>query len=242
MPDCIINPAFGLEFEDTPAVGTEPIVVPPTDDDNEIDIHQVEMLYDFFNKKIRIDLQDDYDCKKINGATFAATWANMMPSIINSSLNAIVSLQTKETPTDRLVKIAQAKNIEADVDSKMEQIAVVRQDAIKSTQQTMLIIAQAREVVNNAGRQDMIATAQCAKIDQEIDKLKYETDQLLPSQKALTVRQTSGFDDDVNRKLYEASMNGWALVYSSGMLAGENPPSVISDASLTGLYNILIKR
>lgn len=72
-----------------------------------IDMTQVTDLYDTLNARIRADLQEDYDCKKINGATFADTWAKLISQTINSAIGAGVSLATKETAADRCVKEAE---------------------------------------------------------------------------------------------------------------------------------------
>ena len=134
----------------------------------DVDLAQIEAIYDSLNARIRADLQDDYDCKKINGATFADTWAKLMSTVVNSSVQAAISLATKETPTDILVKL--------------EQIEVMKQD-IKNKQST----------------------------------------------EKLTDRQLLGFDDNARQKLYEAQMNAWALMYSSGLVA--NFPDHINNTA-----------
>ena len=50
-------------------------------------------------------------------------------------------------------------------------------------------------------------------------------------------RQREGFDDNKYQKLFEAQMNAWALMFSSGLL--ETKPSIISNDSASALYNIL---
>ncbi len=69
-----------------------------------LDITQFADIYDELNVKVRKVLQEDYDCKKINGATYAATWAAMMSPAVGQILGALVSLETKETNMDRCVK------------------------------------------------------------------------------------------------------------------------------------------
>jgi hypothetical protein len=61
------------------------------------------------------------------------------------------------------------------------------------------------------------------------------------AQISFTNRQTAGFDDAANQKLYDASMNAWSLAYSSGMLSGEDIPSPVTDAQLTALYGCIKK-
>ena len=50
-------------------------------------------------------------------------------------------------------------------------------------------------------------------------------------------RQREGFDDNKYQKLFEAQMNAWALMFSSGLL--ETQPSIISNDSASALYNTL---
>ena len=50
-------------------------------------------------------------------------------------------------------------------------------------------------------------------------------------------RQKEGFDDNKHQKLFEAQMNAWALMFSSGLLTTK--PSIISNDSASSLYNTL---
>ena len=50
-------------------------------------------------------------------------------------------------------------------------------------------------------------------------------------------RQKEGFDDNKYQKLFEAQMNAWALMFSSGLLTTK--PAVISNDSASALYNTL---
>ena len=50
-------------------------------------------------------------------------------------------------------------------------------------------------------------------------------------------RQKQGFDDNKHQKLFEAQMNAWALMFSSGLLTTK--PQIISNDSASTLYNAL---
>ena len=50
-------------------------------------------------------------------------------------------------------------------------------------------------------------------------------------------RQKDGFDDNKHQKLFEAQMNAWALMFSSGLLTDK--PKIISNDSATSLYDVL---
>ena len=54
---------------------------------------------------------------------------------------------------------------------------------------------------------------------------------------ALLNRQKDGFDDNKYQKLFEAQMNAWALMFSSGLLSDK--PQIISNDSASALYNAL---
>ena len=54
---------------------------------------------------------------------------------------------------------------------------------------------------------------------------------------ALLNRQKEGFDDNKHQKLFEAQMNAWALMFSSGLLTTK--PEIISNDSASSLYNTL---
>jgi len=51
----------------------------------------------------------------------------------------------------------------------------------------------------------------------------------------LYARQRAGFDENKNQKLFEAQLNSWGLMYSSGMMT--ELPSIISNDELSTLYH-----
>jgi len=161
----------------------------------QLDITQFEDIYNTLDDKVTKRLQEDYDCKKINGATYAATWAAMMNPAVGHILNAIVALQNKETAADRCVKLANC-------------------DLIK--EQEKKVVAEKNLVI------------------QQEKKVKYETDNVLPEQVKLTTRQKEGFDDNIRQKLFEAQMNAWAMMFSSGLL--ESMPCFIASDEASNLY------
>ena len=50
-------------------------------------------------------------------------------------------------------------------------------------------------------------------------------------------RQREGFDDNKYQKLFEAQMNAWALMFSSGLLTTQ--PKIISNDAASTLYDTL---
>ena len=94
-----------------------------------------------------------------------------------------------------------------------------------------LELKQAQIAKINAERD--LANAQLAKFGAQQDKdleVKQANIDLLN-------RQREGFDDNKYQKLFEAQMNAWALMFSSGLLTTQ--PSIISNDSASSLYNTL---
>ena len=85
-----------------------------------------------------------------------------------------------------------------------------------------------------AGLQSCIAEAM--KFIMQKDNLIKDED-LKQANIDLLNRQKEGFDDNKYQKLFEAQMNAWALMFSSGLLTTQ--PKIISNDSASSLYNVL---
>ena len=108
------------------------------------DIDQFEALYDSANIKLQADLQDQYDCKKINGATYADVWSKLMGTMLSSAIGAIVSLQSKETEADRCVKNATCTKLGSEsslIDAKAAEVPLngTSQRAVQSAQKDLYV-------------------------------------------------------------------------------------------------------
>ena len=94
---------------------------------------------------------------------------------------------------------------------------------------------------------EQVTEAQAAKVEAETSLLTTQQSELTAngakdramkdSQTALYARQTAGFDDNKNQKLFEAQLNSWGLMYSSGTLT--EIPSIISNDAVSTLYSTL---
>jgi hypothetical protein len=73
----------------------------------EIDKGQLVEIYNVMSDRIKADLQDELNCKRINGNAYAQAYVTLMNNVITQSFGAIISLQTKETDMDRCVKQSQ---------------------------------------------------------------------------------------------------------------------------------------
>lgn len=80
------------------------------------------------------------------------------------------------------------------------------------------------------------ATAAISKI--EDDKLTSAKQRLnIEAQTSLYTRQERGFDDNKYQKLFEAQINAWGTMFSSGMLTEK--PAIITGDKVSQLYNEL---
>lgn len=201
-----------------------------TDCQTMIDHVEFEALWDMMDKKIRANLQEDYDCKKINGTTFADTWAKLMGSVTGQILGAMTTLATSETMADRALKTATTEEIA--LKSAREECMATAECTLKDAQKVEIGLKSLRE--------ECMATAECDLKQAQEDKAKYETSDILPAQKALTLRQTDGFDDNLRQKLFEAQMNAWAMMFSSGLL--EAVPCFISSDEASTLYGGILTK
>ena len=59
------------------------------------------------------------------------------------------------------------------------------------------------------------------------------------AQAELYNKQKAGFDDNRRQKLFEATVNSWALAYSSGILDTTILPSFINNEDMTSLFTTL---
>ena len=111
-------------------------------------------------------------------------------------------------------------------------------------------ISEAMKFVLQNGTLDKeieLKQAQIAKINAERDLVnaqlailgEQQAKDLLVKQANIDLlnRQKEGFDDNKYQKLFEAQMNAWALMFSSGLLTTK--PEIISNDSASSLYNTL---
>lgn len=79
-----------------------------------------------------------------------------------------------------------------------------------------------------------------ATITKMSDDLLTATEQRLniKAQTELHIRQKQGFDDNKYQKLFEAQLNAWGVMFSSGMLTEK--PGIIASDKVTTLYNTLV--
>ncbi len=225
----------------------------------QIDLEQVTELYTALSELVYNDMDTQYKQKKINGSTYADTWAKLMGSVVAGSMNTIAQLQMKETPADICLKEEQCASSQATTvrndelaDSNIEEInkkslreeclstaecALKDEQTKKVTAEELLVDSQTKEVPLKSAREECLATAECTLKDTQTSKVQYEISSVLPAQVLFTNRQTEGFDDNKNQKLLEIQMNAWAMMFSSGLM--ESVPAIITSDEASGLYHYM---
>ena len=169
-----------------------------------LDIDAVVDIYKAMGAEIYKDMNKQFKEGKIHGPDYANTWAVLIQSVISGSLNAVVSLQSKETEADKCIKLANC--------------SLIKEQERKLTYEIDTLLVDDHKIKQK-----------------QAEKVAYEIDKVMPSQVALSTRQEKGFDDNVRQKLFEAQMNAWAMMFSSGLL--ETVPCFISSDQATLLYN-----
>ena len=206
-----------------------------------LDQTQIVEIYDLLNEKVRADLQADYDCKKINGATFADTWAKMMSPAIGHIMSAMVTLSTKETAADRAVKASQVDLNEANVirlqcSCTNETTKTASQVALDKANITRLQCACANETASTLSKSSL-NTAQEVKLVCDCTNssaLRVADVALKGEQGKLYERQAKGFDDSANQKLFDSQLSAWSMVFAD--TDQEIVTSPLQDAQICESY------
>jgi hypothetical protein len=180
---------------------------------NTLDIEQVSEVYKTMAELVYADMDKQYKEKKINGATYAETWAKLMSAVISGSLSTVAQLQMDETEMDRCVKQSQCD---------------VNQAKVEESKATI------EEIKKKSKREECLAQAECNLKASQKSKVDYEKNTVLPKQVEFTQRQIQGFDDNKYQKLLDIQMNAWAMMFSSGMM--EEKPQIITSDEVSNLY------
>ncbi len=212
-----------------------------------VDTEQVIEIYDSLSDKVYQDLDKQYKEKKISGATYAAIYSDLMKQVIDGSLNAVVSLQSKETSMDRCVKQSQCDATEA---------KTVRDDAVSnksmevSDKDIELKTEQITSSQNKTENETCIATSTCGKNDAEKDlieakekaedikngddagngSLYRQNISTAYAQEMLYGRQKAGFSDNARQKVLDSQLSAWSVAYNN--LESWTLPTSVQDASI----------
>ena len=150
---------------------------------------------------------------KIQNQTSRITGAEYAEVYLGTMQSAIaeamkILLNKDQITKDLELKQAQIKKKKKELELKQAQIAKVNADKELTSAQTLAYPKQQAK-------------------DLEVKQANID----------LLNRQKEGFDDNKYQKLFEAQMNAWALMFSSGLLTDK--PTIISNDSASSLYNTL---
>ena len=174
-------------------------------------------VFDIIMKAANENIKIQNQTSRITGAEYAEVYLGTMQSAIAESMKFLLN-------KEQIIK---------DLELKQAQIDATEADTlIKQKQHTKdLELKQAQIDVGLEEKRLKAAQANAYSIQSAKDlSVKQANIDLLN-------RQKEGFDDNKYQKLFEAQMNAWALMFSSGLL--ETKPSIISNDSASALYNTL---
>ena len=181
-------------------------------------------IFDVIIKAANENIKIQHKTSRITGAEYAEVYLGTMQSAISEAMKFV--LQNDTLAKELELKQAQIAKINAERDLVNAQIAAFGAQQAKELElkQSQINKLTADKALTDA--QTLAYPAQQAK-DIEVKQANIE----------LLNRQKDGFDDNKYQKLFEAQMNAWALMFSSGLLTTQ--PSIISNDSASSLYNTL---
>ena len=169
-------------------------------------------IFDVLVRMVNENLKIQYDEGRIKATDYAQAYIAGLQTCITEAMQFI--MQKDIANEEARLKAAQANAIPLqtakEIDLKQAQINTANEDK-------RLKAAQADSYPAQAAADLAVKTAQVE----------------------LYNKQKAGFDDNRRQKLFEATVNSWALAYSSGILDTTILPSFINNADMTSLFTTL---
>jgi len=196
------------------------------------DINQVKSVYDELTTKVKADLDEQFNLGRLKGSDYAEVYAKLMDECLQLAFEAPL----KEQQTINLLKDLDVKNSQIDVNNeeiklRQQQITSMQLDDNRKDNLTNSEISLNNEDIKL--KQQQVTSMQ--KDDYRKDNITNKELALKDAEINTQKRQEKGFDDNMKLKLFEAQINAWSMMFSSGMLNTE--PSIISNDEVTTLYN-----
>ena len=181
------------------------------------------------NKNIKIQ----YDEGKIKGVDYANVYMGSLQTVLQQSIEFVLREKLVEAQIEgiKMDNIVKEFEIEVKIPKELEllnkQVELAEQEVLVKKEQVEQLKAQTEQAV----AQTALLTRQQLELELNgvADRASKE------AQTSLYIRQEKGFDDNKNQKLFEAQMNAWSLMFSSGMLTDK--PSIITDKAVDALYD-----
>ena len=181
-------------------------------------------IFDVIIKAANENIKIQHKTSRITGAEYAEVYLGTMQSAISEAMKFV--LQNDTLAKELELKQAQIAKIDAERDLVNAQIAAFGAQQAKELE---LKQAQINKLTADKALTDAQTLAYPAQQAKDIEVKQANID--------LLNRQKEGFDDNKYQKLFEAQMNAWALMFSSGLLTTK--PEIISNDSASSLYNTL---
>ena len=180
-------------------------------------------VFDVLVHIVNDNLKIQYDEGRIKATDYAEAYIAGLQTCIAESMKFI-----KEK--DNLNKDIEVKQANIDVlngqkNNLLKDLEVKQAGILLTTQQIANLLKDA--ALKDANK-ELITQQKTALVKDDL--VKEANIQLL-------TRQKEGFDDNKHQKLFEAQMNAWALMFSSGILTTK--PRIINDDKVSALYDTL---
>ncbi len=174
-------------------------------------------VFDIIMKAANENIKIQNQTSRITGAEYAEVYLGTMQSAIAEAMKFLLN-------KDQIIK---------DLELKQAQIDAIEFDTLIKQEQSAKDLALKQTQIDVGLEEKRLKAAQADAFPIQ------STKDLLVKQANIDLlnRQKEGFDDNKYQKLFEAQMNAWALMFSSGLLTTQ--PSIISNDSASSLYNTL---
>lgn len=170
-------------------------------------------VFDVIMKAANENIKIQNQTSRITGAEYAEVYLGTMQSAISEAMKFILN-------KEQIIKDLELKQTQINTTEEERRLKSAQADAYPLQAIKDLDLKQANIDLTEQQKSSLIK-------DEEVKQANIE----------LLNRQKEGFDDNKYQKLFEAQMNAWALMFSSGLLTTK--PSIISNDSASALYNTL---
>ena len=170
-------------------------------------------VFDVIMKAANENIKIQNQTSRITGAEYAEVYLGTMQSAISEAMKFLLN-------KEQIIKDLELKQTQINTTEEERRLKSAQADAYPLQAIKDLDLKQANIDLTEQQKSSLIK-------DEEVKQANIE----------LLNRQKEGFDDNKHQKLFEAQMNAWALMFSSGLLTTQ--PSIISNDSASALYNTL---
>ena len=180
-------------------------------------------VFDSIMRTLNVHMLAQYKAQRLKAENFATVYVGVVPTVLQESMKFI--MQKDSLMKELEVKQANIDVLKAQKDNLLKELELKQANIDLTNQQRV-----------NLGTENALKQAGIAVTNKQAENLTKDI-AVKDANIALLNRQKEGFDDNKYQKLFEAQMNAWALMYSSGLLSDK--PQIISNDSASSLYNAL---